>query len=203
MKEKLNREGWNTAKFLDGMVNLVDAKKWGHDLSSIFNIRKLLVYVFIIGMIFGYGYWRGQSGKPVNFNLSYDKAFSLQLDGQVLHKPKNSNQLQIRDNNGKIIKIISAKDIPELQKKLRPYGFQFQPYFSYGVAIKTDEFNQDVGVGVSWFRYFKFSIGNWISNNGIWFGLNYRLTNNCHVGTGVGKGYDANNLLGFRIKFDF
>ena len=104
---------------------------------------------------------------------------------------------------GKIVGKVKVKDIPELQKKLKPYGFILKPYFSSGMAITNKKTKQDIGVGIHWLKYFKWRLSNWISNNGIWLGLDYKITNNFGLGGGVGESWKGDNLLGFRFHWEF
>jgi len=54
------------------------------------------------------------------------------------------------------LKQVSAGDIPTLKDKLKPYGFQFEPIFVVGAGFGKRGVSPEGGIGVSYFRYFKF-----------------------------------------------
>lgn len=202
-------EKFQLSKFLGGMTNVISPVGWAKDIASLLNLRKLISYTVIIAILCGYSYFKGQQGKPVNFNLNYEKEFTLQLDGQKLHKPKNSNQLEILDEKGNRIKIISVKDISELQKKLRPYGFQLKPIAIAGLGIGTQNIKPEFGAGVSYLKYFKYNAEVFLTNVGIYpLAVSYTLDKlgegNTAIGIGVGKGWKQGDtrIIGyFRWKF--
>jgi len=198
----LVKEKWNISKFLDGMTNLVDSKKWGQTISNIFNLRMWIIYGIIIGVIFGYGYFKGLRHRPVKIDLGYGKEAQIKLDSSFLHIYKDGS-VWVEDNKGNKVKQICVKDIPSLQKKLSPFGIQFRPFFLSGIAINKNKIKQDIGLGISWIKYFRWSMSNWFSNNGVWIGINYKITDNFHLGGGVGKSYKGDNLLGLAGRFDF
>jgi hypothetical protein len=203
-------EQFDKEKFKTGFAQLNDKVKWAKDFVDEFNLRKLIIRlgtIFLIAsIIYGVGVYRGRLGKPINVDLNYEKEFSLQLDGQTLHKPKNSNQLELLDKNGNRIKVISAGDVAELQKKLSPFGFQLKPIFVAGMGIGNKGIEGEAGAGVSWLRYFQWRIDSFLTQKGIYpIGVSYKLKklDNTAIGMAVGKGYRGDNrILGyFRMNF--
>lgn len=196
-------EKFDSKKLRAGLFRINDKVSWVKDIVSIFNVRKLCILLLIAGVVYGVGLYRGKLGKPINVDLNYEKSFTLQLNGQTLHKPKNSSELELRDKKGNKIKTITAGDVKELQRKLSPFGFILEPYFSTGIALTDKGIKQDTGIGINWLKFYKWRIGNWLSNNGIWIGVDYKLTENFAIGGGYGKGYKGSGLVGIRGQFKF
>jgi hypothetical protein len=167
-------------------------------------IKTGIVLLIIAGLIYGWGWYQGHTGKPVQFNLDYEKEFTLKLDGQILHKPKSSSQLEVRDEKGNIIKIISAKDIPELAKKLRPFGFKLEPIFLLGGSIGTSGAGLEAGAGVSWFKWYRANLDSYLTSRGLYpLGISYSITDNSGVGLGGGIGYKGDKRANLYYYFKF
>lgn len=198
----LVKEKWNTSKFLDGVTNITNAKQWGQTLSWWLNFRNWIIIGLICSVIFGYGYWKGLQGKPIKIDLGYGKEANIKLNGHYLHIYKDGS-VYVEDEKGNKIKQIQVKDIEGLKKKLAPYGIICQPYISLGGAMTKKGLKQDMGVGLNLLKYYKWLAGTWLSNNGIWLGVDYKLTDNFAIGGGVGKGYKGDNLVGFRGQWRF
>lgn len=195
-------EKFDINKFKKNFV-LFDKVEWIKDLSHLFNIRKLIIYSIIFMCIYGWGYYKGKLNTPIKVNLSYEKAFKIKIDHSYLYKPKNSQELWILDEEGNKIKKVTVGDIKELQNKLKPYGFCFEPYFSIGYALTDKKAKIDYGIGINWLKYFRWRISNWLSNNGIWLGVSYKITDNFGMGAGIGKGFKGDNLVGFQAQWRF
>jgi len=193
---------WSKFKKAFKLNSLVE---WVKDFLSMFNLRKIIIFLTIFGVFYAYGVYKGKLNKPVQMEISRESEFTIDLPkgARGLLKPKNSQVFKVLDKRGKLIKIVSVGDIKELRKKLSPYGLVFEPHFSYGVAIVDKKAKQDVGIGVSWLKVYKWRISNWLSNNGIWLGTDYKLTDNFGVGIGIGKSWEWENLFGLRGRFDF
>lgn len=200
-------EKFSKRKFAEGMLNIANPVEWAKDIVSILNLRKIIVYLSIVGIIFSYGKYQGMLGKPVEVNLSYDKEFNLKLDGHYLHKPKNSQNLEIIDKDGNIIKNIKAKDFPELAKALRPYGIIFKPVGIIGVGASSDSRGFEGGAGISFIKYWAWRIEIFLTNKGAYLGTSYKLpwklTKNSYLGAGYGKGWLGDNRGIFYYKWDF
>lgn len=201
----LNKNGdevFQVKKFLKAF-KLNSLVLWVKDFLSMFNLRKLMFYALIIGVVYYYGVNKGKLGQPAIIPLSYEEEVHIKLNGTTLHKPPNSRIFEVLDKKGRVIKIISTGDVKELRRKLSPYGFVLEPHFSYGVAITSKKAKQDVGLGLSWLKFFRWRISNWISNNGIWIGTDYKMTDNFGIGIGIGKDWKWESLMGFRGRWDF
>lgn len=187
------KEKFSLKKFTSGMVDMGDTKSWAKDIVSLFNLRKLAIYLLIIGIIYGVGVYKGKMGKPVNVNLDYEKEFTLQLDGQTLHKAKNSTQLEVCNGNG--CKTVTAGDIKELQKALKPVGIDIHSFFTAGLGSGDKHTGQEFGLGSQIFRYFKWHIDSFLTNRGIYLGVDYPLTDNFGILSGYGKGFSGDDRV--------
>lgn len=201
-------EKFNLSKFSSGMLNVVSPVGWAKDIQSIFNLRKLIIIGVIIGCIYGYGFWKGQQGKPVQIKLDYATEMTIPIpgDGIALHKPKNSYGLEwIDTHTGKVIAVVKVKDIPGLAKKLRPFGFHIKPIGVLGGGVGTNGIGFEGGAGLSWLKYFKWRAESFITNKGLYpMTIAYKITDNSGIGLGAGFGFkDAGKraILYYRWEF--
>ena len=183
---------FNKKEFFAGL-NLFRGDLWGK--SIIFMIRHFIVFGLIFSAIAGTFYYRGRMGKPIHVNLNYEKSFTLSLNGTTLYKPKNSSQLELLDKDGKKIKDITVKDIPELRKALRPYGMDIQPIFTVGYGTGERHSGQEIGVGYQLLRYFKWHVTGFATNRGVYGGVDYRFSDNSGVLGAIGKGYKGDDRV--------
>ena len=195
-------EKFQWKKFFSGFVGVFDSVGWAKDIVSLFNLRKLAIYGIIIGIIFAYGYWKGQQGKPVNVNLGYGKEAMIKLDGNYLHITKQG-EVFVEDNKGIKIKQISVKDIPALKKKLSPIGLQLKLIGIVGYGVGGENFGGEAGAGVSFFKYWKWRLEAFLTNRGIYLGTSYKITDNSGLGLGAGKGFEGDNRVIFYYKWEF
>jgi len=188
-KYPVPREKFDKKKFLFGLLNVVNPVLWVKDFVSIFNFRKIIIYLTILGFIFGYGYFQGQQGKPIKLDVKFGKAYIMRLNGNYLEIQKDG-KVAVLDKNKNLIKYISVKDIPELNKRLRPYGVQLKPKFIAGLGYSSkDGSSAEVGAGVSIFRLWKQELDLFLTNKGIYVGTSYQVTDNFGIGIGAGHGY--------------
>jgi hypothetical protein len=168
---------------------------------------KTAIILLIIGAgIFGYGYWKGHSGKPVNLVISEEVEFTIPVPNSplALHKAKHSTELQwINIETGKVIATVKVKDIPELAKKLKPYGFQFKPFVTAGGSLGESKAGFEAGAGIDFFKWFRYNANAFITNLGAYLGLGYQITDNFDIMLGVGKGWKGDNRVGLFGKFKF
>lgn len=198
IKEKLGVEVKNT---YTGSTLLAKVK---YDLQPIkfltTSIRTLALAAAIAGAVYGIGFWRGQVNKPVHFNLQGKEA-TIKLNEHFL-KILSDGTAQVIDKQGKVLKVIRPKDIPELERELRPMGFEFKPIMVMGLGVGT-LVKYEAGLGVSVFKFNKFSLNAFITNGGAYVGPSYKLTPNFDALVGVGKDYqmDTRVFAGGRWKF--
>ena len=201
-------EEFDLNKLKSGLVSISDKVKWAKTITSDFNLRTIMIRLamigIVIGVIYGYGLYKGKKTVPLNFQLNYSDRieFDIPEDASSFLKPENSNMAYwIKKDGTKTI--VKAGDSAYLAKKMKPYGFILEPYVSLGLAMTNKGAKQDLGLGVKLIKWFKWRAGTWISNNGIWAGVDYKITNNFSLGSGVGKGYKGDNLVGFRGQWKF
>lgn len=196
------KEKFSGKKLRAGLFRIKDKVAWAKDIAQMFNLRRLCIYLLIAGIIYGVGVYKGKLGKPINVDLNYEKSFTLKLDGQVLYKPKNSSQLEIRDAKGNKIKTITVGDVKELRKKLSPFGLQFRPIgvIGYGAGLKR---GFEAGAGISFLRYWKWRLDTFLTNHGIYIGNSYKITDNSNLGIGAGKGFKGDSRIIFYYRWKF
>jgi hypothetical protein len=207
---KLNPvEKWSTSKFLSGMFNVFHLSKWGKDIHDVFNLRKIIIYLLIVGAVFGWGYVRGLANKPIHIDSLQGKEVVVEISkDEFLHIHKDGT-VHIHDAQGRTLKTITTKDIPALQAALKPIGFQLNPIVvgGYGVA-GAGKSGPELGAGVSWFKFYRFEADSFLTTKGIYpIGVSYRLQSigkgNTSVGLAAGKGYSGDNrILGY-LRWEF
>ena len=196
------------SKFATGMLSFFNPVLWLKDLFSLFNIRKLTIYAIILGVIFAYGWYQGTQGKPIKMDIGYGKEALIKLNGHFLHITKDG-YVYVEDKDGNKLKQLSVKDIPYLKRKLSPFGLQLKPILVGGYGISDfGKSSPEVGVGVSWLRYYKFRLDSFLTQKGVYpVGVSYKLDGlgleNSAVGVGIGKGYSGDNraIVYFRVGF--
>lgn len=197
---------FNFEKFKDNFtVTKEEGKKWGKTLSWWLNWRNWAIVGIIVSSIFAYGYFQGRLNAPVKVNMSYDKAWVMNLNGEEIYKPKFSNDVFIRDSKTKeILKQIKAKDMGLLRKKLKPIGFCLEPIFVAGGSVGGLKNKGEIGVGVSFIKYWRWKLETFITSYpALYLGTSYAITENSGVGVGVGKGIDSSNRIILYCKFKF
>ena len=199
------KEHFDTTKFKEGLFNVKDKVGWAKDFVSEFNLRKIIIRLtiisIIVGVIYGYGWYQGRLNTPVKFDLRGQEAH-IQLNDHYLHILENGTA-QVEDKHGAILKEIAVKDIPELRRALKPYGFQFKPIGIIGYGVSTEKKGFEGGAGISFLKYWKWQIETFLTQYGIYLGSSYQITNNSGLGIGAGKGYDGDNriIIYYRWRF--
>ncbi len=197
-------------KFASGMLSFFNPVLWLKDIFSLFNIRKLAIYMIILGVIFTYGWYQGTQGKPVELDLNYKEAVEIQVPKTDLrlYKPANSNKLYWIDKEGNKYPV-TVSDIASLKKKLSPYGIELSPIGVVGAGMGyPDGVNAEFGAGVRFLHYWMFNLETFATNRGIYLGTSYRLDKlnleNSSIGVAYGKGWSQGEdrpLLYFSFKF--
>jgi len=196
----------SSKKFVQGFFSFFNPVLWIKDIVSLFNMRKLTIYLLIGGILFAYAYWQGQSGKPISVKLGWGKEAIIEInaDEDYLHIDKNGN-VWVKDKNGNVLKQIKAKDIPTLRKYLRPYAFQLKPVFIVGGSAGLDGIGAEIGAGVSFIRAWKMSLEAFITSHpAVYLGTSYSITDNSGVGLAYGKGlkeFDDRIMIYYRWRF--
>ena len=202
----VSTEQFSLLKFIHGMTNVNNPVSWAKDIHDLFNLRKLIIVGVIISAIMGYSYWKGQQSKPVQLIINEETEFAIPVPNSdlALFHPKNSTQLQwINATTGKVISIVKVKDIPELNKKLRPYGFRLKPFVIAGGSLGEKKSGFEAGAGIDFFKWFKNNLNAFLTNRGAYLGVGYQLTDNFDIMLGAGKGWKGDNRVGIFGKWKF
>ena len=195
-------EKFSLPKFTEGMLNVTSPVGWAKDIASLFNLRKLIIIGVIIGLIFGYGYYKGRLGKEVHFDMRGKEAI-IQLNEHYL-KIEKDGTANVVDKDGKILKSIKVKDIEGLRQALRPYGFKLNPIVVAGGSIGESGAGFEGGAGVSWFKYFKYNLDSFITTKGLYpLGASYSITDNSGIGLGAGMGFKGDKRIILYYKWRF
>jgi len=204
------QEPFNLAKFIQGMTTLKSGTSWAKDLHDLFNLRKLIIVGVILGVIWGYGYYKGHINQPVQLLIDEAVEFTIPVPKSdlALYKAKHSTELKwINTVTGKVIGKVKVKDIPELAKKLKPYGFTFEPVGVLGYGISNADNSTEVGIGVRWVKYFRWISDICITSKGFYpLGISYKLTDSSAIGLSVGTGYkqlERGFFERFMLKYSF
>jgi len=199
-------ETFNTTKAVTGLVNIKNPVLWMKDIASIFNLRKLIIVGVILSAIWGYGYYKGNTGKPVNLVISVESEFTIPVPNSVLAlvKTKGSTELKwVNLETGKVVAIVKVKDIPELKKILKPYGFRLKPFVTVGGSLGESKAGFEGGAGIDFFKWFKWNANAFVTNLGGYLGVGYNITDNFDIMIGAGKGWKGDNRVGLFGKFKF
>jgi hypothetical protein len=195
-------ECFSSTKAVNGLLNVKSSVLWMKDIASIFNLRKLIIVGVIVGVIFGYGYFKGIQNKPVHFDLRGKEA-TIQLNEHYL-KIETDGTAKVIDKEGKILKTIKVKDIPELEKALRPYGFIFEPVLVLGAGVSQTDKAIEGGVGARWFKWYKWVADACLTNKGVYpIGVSYKLTDNSAIGLSGGIGWEGDQRVLFKYTVKF
>ena len=191
-------EPFEWSKFWSGFWGFFNPTLWAKDIVSLFNVRKLIIYVVIIAGVFFYAYSVGNQNVPVLVDIGYGREAIVNLgNGEYMWIKKTGEVLIIDKANpdkAKVLRVIKIKDLGALKGKLSAIGFQFQPIavVGYGLGLKGDG-GIETGIGVSFFRYWRGSVEAFLTQKGVYVGTSYRLDrlhlDNTSIGIAVGKGY--------------
>jgi len=194
-------EKFSLPKFLSGMTNVTSSVGWAKDIYSIFNLRKVIIIGVILSVACGYSYYKGRMGAPVNLNLQ-GKEVTIKLNEHFLKIEKNGDT-KVLDKDGKVLKIIKVKDIPELAEALRPYGFKHNLFVTAGGSIGNNV-KKEAGIGLEWFKYFKYNLNSFITTAGLYpIGIGYNITENFDLLAGLGIGYEGDKRIYIGGKWKF
>ena len=181
-------EQFSLAKFLEGMLSVLNPVLWAKDLANFFNIRVLLIFCAI-----GAAFWFGLRDRIPVFNLGPDslqgKSFTLNLgDGRNLVLQK-TGQLQVTNaKTNKVEKTIRVKDIKELAKAIDPVGFELKPFLVGGTDIGATGIHPDIGAGAHVIHIYNWQTDVMATNSGAYLGESYRLEHFLNGNTSVGIG---------------
>ena len=202
--KKTGKEVFTWRRFRGGFFGLLDPIGWARDIVGILNVRKLVLYAIILITVGVYFYVQGRGTKPVKIDIGYGKEAILELNkkGEYVHIDKDGS-VYYKNRAGKVLRKLTVSDIPGLKRKLAPIGFQLQPIFIGGVGIGDAGAEGEVGVGISFFRYWKMQLEGFLSQKGIYLGTSYNITDNSGAGLAIGKGYRGDDRVMLYYRFNF
>lgn len=201
---KSGKEVFTWRRFRGGFFGLLSPIGWAKDLIGLFNVRKLVLYAIILISVATYFYVQGRGTKPVLIDIGYGKEAILELNekGEYVHIAKNGS-VYYKDKDGNVLKQLTVSDIPGLKKKLAPIGFQLQPIFVGGLGLGYKGAEAEVGVGVSFFRYWKMQLETFLTQKGLYLGTSYKVTTNSGAGLAIGKGFGGDSRVMLYYRFNF
>lgn len=168
---------------------------WKEDIAY-FKTKKFVLYVVSCFVIYGIAYWHGTINKPIHLNLGGAEIHLTISKDEVLHILKDGTVI-LEDADGNKLHTVKIKDIPELKKALKPFGFDIHPFMTAGGSVGTDTNKRtawEAGAGFQWFKIYRVHIDSFLTNVGFYpIGLDYQLTQNFSVLSGIGKGYENGN----------
>jgi hypothetical protein len=189
-------------KFINGMTNVTSKVGWLKDIHDILNLRKLIIIGVIIGCIYGYGWYRGKQGVQPILDW-HGKEEWVQLNEHYLHV-KPDGTMEVVDSDKKtILKKITVKDLENLKKNLRPYGFHLKPFVTAGGSL-GNKAGFEAGAGIDFFKWFKWNTNAFLTNLGAYLGVGYQITDNFDIMLGAGKGWrEGDTRVGLFGKWRF
>lgn len=204
LAKNTQNESFSWQKLRKGMFSILNPVEWVKTLREIgiLDVRKWLIYAIIIGGLYGYGYFKGVRNKPIHFNLE-GKTATIALNEHYL-KIERDGTAKVIDKEGNTLKTIKTGDIPELQRALKPIGLDIHPFFTSGYGVSIDgKSGAEAGIGTSIFKFYKVHIDTWLTNNGIYLGTDYKITDNFGIIGGAGKGFEGDNRAYIGGKWEF
>ena len=210
-KAKIQNEKFDTKKLLTGITSIVRTDLWGKTISHELSIRTWLVRLgiigVIIGVIYGYGWWRGTQGvQPI---LDWrGKEEWVSLNEHYLHICKDGT-MEVMDKDKKtILKKITVKDLANLKKNLRPYGIDVKLMGVTGVGV-GQTIDKEIGVGLNILKFYDWRAGICATQKGAYIGVDYKLEkwikwmHNSYIGAGYGRGYVGDSRILTKFSWEF
>lgn len=172
------KEKFSGKKLISGF-NIFSLVWWSKAITDTFKV--LIVFVIVVSLTFGIGYWRGMRSKPVI--LGYRDFVTWINNGNDEHK------IEVRD--GKLYfndRMVRVSDVP----RLKPYGVHIKPKLFVGTGSNLEA---EVGVGAEVAHYFKLNLDLFGTNKAFYGGISYDLEiegwlENSSTGLAIGKGWD-------------
>jgi len=207
-------------KFKAGMLRLTNKVDWAKDIISIFNVRKLIVYIIIMGLFASYFYWAGKKDTPLTIDnsiIAYEKSLTIELDkGEInkldkpaIRKPPNANAFLYYDIvNKKYGRELKGGALKEFEKKYKPYGFENRLIGVAGVGISRDDVSGESGIGFRYFRLWRIRGELVITDKGFYpISLSYKpdwFFSNTSLNVSGGKAWKtSSNRRMFSINVEF
>jgi len=198
--ENQSREPFSIDKFKDGMFSLINKVQWSKDITSIINVRKLIIYLVIVIGFAGYWYWQGKKTKPIQINCPALEGFHA----DVIGKSRDKHSIDIKGGQ----MLFDEKPVVNGQLAgVKPYGLSFQPELisSYG------KFGKSIGLGAEIIYFYDLNLDVFGSTDKTAnIGISYDLKqfsswlNNSSLGVSYGKKIgtgETDYKAYFKLKF--
>jgi len=208
------RVKFNKNKFKKGLLDIKDKVEWARDFVQIFNLRKIIIYVIIVALFTGFGYWKAlQNVEPIidigykeSITMPAPKGYKYLEDLAVCKFEDSSKWGWINMTTKEIYSKVKVGDIPE-SAKLRPYGFESKLIGFYGIGSGLQYTGAEAGVGYRFARLWNLRTELIATNKGGYFSASYKVKGfifeNTYLNVGIGKGYqgDGRGIIGFNVEF--
>jgi len=199
-------EKFNAKKLFEGMGSLVRGDLWGKSLAQELSLRtwavRLALLGIIIGVIYGYGWYKGHQGLQPVLDW-HGKEEWVSLNDHFMHvKPDGSMEIVASDKKT-VLKKLTVKDFENLKKNSRPYCLRFMPFATAGGSVGEKKTGFEAGLGVDFAKWYKYNANVFLTNLGAYLGVGYNLTENFDIMLGFGKGYKGDTRAGIFGKFKF
>jgi hypothetical protein len=197
-------EQFSWKKFVAGMIDVGNPVQWAKEFAFIFNARKMLLIGLIIGLIYGYGWYKGKQGVQPVLNWNDGKEHWVSLNEHYLHVTPGGTMEVVSHDKKTILKKISVKDIPELAKALRPYGLDLKPFITLGSGAGATGIALEGGAGLQIFKWFKWYYNIFLTNKALYpIGISYKITDNFDIIGGLGQEYKGGQRIYIGGKWKF
>ena len=212
----MSKEKFSWDKFKK-IFTLGSSVEWVKSIAEIVDLRKLLIYGILGGLIWYFGFKKGIEKQPLRAEFKYDEDVRFKIDEQTLLGKEK--YIRISKDGGLIYKgVEGGKEklldgelieggLDVLRRKYSPIAWERDFILVGGYGIEIDDYKNDdweIGAGMSLFRYWKGKGDVFATNKGVYLGTSYSVTDNSGFGVGVGKGYEKREtraLIYFRTKF--
>jgi hypothetical protein len=196
-------EPFSWLKFVEGLVSSLNPTLWAKTFATFFNIRTII----LVSIIVGASYWWGESHRLPTFNLQ-GQAITIPVSATENVQFTKSGVAELTDKQGHVIKKFTVKDIPQIDKVLKPVGLQLKPIAVAGLGMGASGASPEVGAGVSWFKFYNLEADAFATNKAIYpLGVSYRLekfaSGNTSVGLAGGLGYNGDKRVIVYVRWAF
>lgn len=207
------KEQINGGKLANGLCNFWNPVLWLKDITSVFNIRKIIIFTIIFSLIFGFGYMKAWKNKPILVN-----AKNFIIETTIQQGIERGDILRIEAQNGKMFYQfirknginspkypITNKDLP----KLKPYGIKLKPKIFLGFGTQGPA----VGAGFEIAHFWRLNLDVFgMSDKAVYVGISYDIDTktdgpfaNSTVGIAMGKSLEntveTRILVYWSVKF--
>lgn len=198
-------------KFIKGVFGLGNTKQeWSKTIAQELSLRtwgiRLAIIMVIIGVIYGYGWYKGHQGLQPVLDW-HGKEEWVSLNDHYLHVKTDGSMEIVASDKQTVLKKLTVKDFENLKKNSRPYGLILEPVGVAGGGISNIKSDFEGGLGLRYAKFFKWVADVSLTNRGFYpFGISYKLTDSSAVGLSIGTGFKEGERGFFErylIKYSF